>query len=202
MADERTDESGEGAFEIPAQPPPQERSLELPAVIIGDRGQKEAQPRVRLLPGRVPESVLLFPAYTLVGIATLIAGHFAVTTGEWNLLVTLLGWGLLLSWYWVYGVTFRYRRLLMKLFALVMSGLTAGSLTFVSAVRAGSLRAPAEGVLVVREAIWSMTLCAGLTGVSLVLILSHAVYFGRGYREKRDRGTTRPLKSPPPKARK
>ncbi len=190
MADESPDPKNSEPFEVPEQPPAAERSLELPAVIIGDRGEKDAPPPVRLLPGRVPKSVVLYPAYTLVAIALLIAGHFALTTGEWNFLVTLIAWGLLMAWYWVYGVSFQYRRRIMKLFSLLMSTATAATLTFVASLRATPLAVPTDGVLLTRDPIPALALVAILTSLSLLLVFSHLLYFGRSYREKRDHGTT------------
>lgn len=168
----------------PELAPPSERSLELPAVIIGERGSEEERPTARVLPGRMPESVVLYPAYTLVGAAALLTTHYSLNTGEWNPLMTFFGWGLLFCWYWVYGVAYRYRRWMMKFFALIMCVVTAGSLSVVAAVRSTSMAVPVDGVLVVRQAQPILFLAAGLTTLSLTLIITHVVYLGRGYRQK------------------
>lgn len=177
--DEQSDQSWD---EIP---PPEERSMELPAVIIGERGEEDEQPRTRVLPGRIPKHFVLYPAYAAVGLAALLATRFSLSTGEWHPMMTLAGWGLLYCWYWVYGVGYRYRRWFMKYFALLMSTVTAGSLIMVSAVRATSLAVPAESGLAVRDSEPMLFFVIGLTTLSLAAVFTHAVYLGRGYRQKR-----------------
>ena len=163
----------------------EERSLELPAVIIGDRGTQADQPRVRVLPGRVAPSVVLFPIYAAVGLAALLATNFAVETGEWHPVMTLLGWGLLYSWFWVYGVGYRYRRWMMKYFALLMATGTAAVLVMVTASRAASMLVPGSSGLVVRSAQPQLFVVIALTGATVVAAFVHVVYLGRGYRQKR-----------------
>ncbi len=170
--------------EVPELAPITERSLELPAVIIGDRGSEEERPAVRVLPGRLPESVVLYPAYTLVGAAALLTTHYSLDSGELSPLMTFFGWGLLFCWYWVYGVAYRYRRRMMKYFSLFMCGVTAGSLSVVTAVRSTSMAVPVDGELVVRGAQPILFFAAALTTLSLTLIITHVVYLGRGYRQK------------------
>lgn len=171
-------------FEVPEPPPAAERSLELPAVIIGDRGEKDAHPAVRLLPGRVPESLVLYPAYALALLAGLLGAHWGLTTGELSPFMILLAWSLLFCWYWVYGVAYRYRRWLMKTFALFMSIFTALALTFFAALRAASLYLPDPLELSLRGPQPVLFLVASLTVISLAAIVSHLVYLGRGYRQK------------------
>lgn len=171
-------------FQPPEPASIQERTLELPAVIIGDRGEDSAPLEVRLLPGRVHESLVLYPAYIAVGVAALLAAHFAFKTGEWNVLMTFLGWGLLYCWYWVYGVAYRYRRWIMKYFSFMMSLLTASSLAFVSALRAAATHVPTPEGLVLREPQPLIFLAAILTTLSAAAILAHMLFLGRGYREK------------------
>jgi hypothetical protein len=171
--------------EPPELAPITERSLELPAVIIGDRGSEEERPEVRVLPGRLPESTVLYPAYTLVGAAALLTTHYSLNSGEWSPLMTFFGWGLLFCWYWVYGVAYRYRRRMMKYFSLIMCVFTAGTLSVATAVRSTSMAVPVDGGLVVREAQPILFGAAALTTVSLTLIIAHVVYIGRGYRQKR-----------------
>lgn len=177
-------EQDEMREERPEAPPMVERSLELPAVIIGDRGSEEERPQVRVLPGRVPKSVVLYPAYTLVGASALLTTHFSLNSGEWSPLMTFFGWGLLFCWYWVYGVAYRYRRRLMKYFSLIMSGITAGSLIMITAVRGTSMAVPTEGELALRGAQPILFLASLLLTLSLAAIITHTVYLGRGYRQK------------------
>ncbi len=160
------------------------KSMELPAVIIGERGDDE-RPGVRVLPGRVPEHRVLHPAYLAVGAAAVLALYFSLNTGEWHPMMVGLGWGLLFCWYWVYGVGWRYRRRVMKYFALLMSTATALTLTFVTTARIGSMTVPEAGELIPRDGQPLLGVVAVLTMTSLIAVLAHAVYLGRGYRQKR-----------------
>ena len=169
---------------VPTEAPPASQSMELPAVIMGERGEEEEEPRVRILPGRVPKYYALYPAYAATGLAALVATHFSLASGEWHPLMTLVGWGLLFCWYWVYGVAYRYRRRLMKWFALSMSTLTAGSLVLISAVRATSMVVPDDGSLIVRNPQPLLIGAVVLTTLSLAAVFTHAIYLGRGYRQK------------------
>ncbi len=169
----------------PDLPPPEERSLELPAVIIGERGDDAEQLRYRVLPGRVSKHLVLYPAYAAVGLAGLLAAHFSIRSGEWHPLMTVVGWGLLFCWYWVYAVAYRYRRRFMKVFSLSMATLTAGSLVLVAALRSTSMAVPAGGELVIRQSQPLLIAVAVLTTLSLAAVFTHAIYLGRGYRQKR-----------------
>ncbi len=177
-----TDKPGDES--VPELPPPAERSMELPAVIIGERGDEEQRPRVRLLPGRVPKSVVLFPAYAAVGLAGLLATHFSLEYGEWHPAMTLLGWGLLCCWYWVYGVGHSYRRWLMKYFSLLMSTITAGGLIAFSAMRSRSMLVPGDEGMVLRSTVPTLFIVNALTISSLIAVFVHVFYLGRGYRQK------------------
>lgn len=191
MSDEPTSDETGTMETSPELPPPEETSLELPAVIIGERSdEEEEQPRVRILRGRVHQSLALYPAYGVAGLAGVLATHFSVNTGELHPVMILTGWGLLMCWYWVYGIAYRYRRRLMKPFALVMSVLTAGSLTLVAALRGTSMAVPQNGELALRDGQPMMFAVAALTTLSLAIVITHAVYLGRGYREKQLRDTT------------
>ena len=163
---------------------PASRSMELPAVILGDRGEDDEQPPVRVLPGRVPKYVALYPAYAAALLAGMLAVHFSLRTGEWHPLMPLLGWGLLWCWYWVYGVAYRYRRTIMKYYSLLVGAVTAGSLIMISAVRALAMPVPGEGSLVVRGPQPLLFAVAVLTTLSLAAVITHVVYLGRGYRQK------------------
>ncbi len=190
MSDDHTTEASPEMGEAPQLPPPEETSLELPAVIIGERRDESGPtPIVRLLRGRVHQSLVLYPAYGMVGLAGVLAAHFSVSTGELHPAMMLAGWGLLYCWYWVYGVAYRYRRWMMKYFALAMSVFTAASLTLVSALRGTSMAVPQNGELALRGAQPLLFAVAVLTTLSLAFVITHAVYLGRGYREKRLRDT-------------
>lgn len=158
-------------------------SMELPAVILGERGDRD-EPRVRVLPGRVPLYRVLHPAYAAVGIAGVLATYFSLGSGEWHPLMVLLGWGLLFCWYWVYAVAYRYRRKAMKYFSLLMGTVTAGSLTVVAAVRGTSMAVPEGGQLAIRSPRPVLFGVAVLTTLSLAAVFTHVLYLGRGYRQK------------------
>ena len=160
------------------------KSMELPAVILGDRGDDEG-PGVRVLPGRIPEHQVLHPVYLAVGIAAALALYFSISTGEWHPLMVGLAWGLLFCWYWIYAVGWRYRRRVMKYFALLMSTTTALTLTFVTTARIGLMPVPEAGELITRDEQPLLVVVAVLTMSSLVAVLVHTVYLGRGYRQKR-----------------
>lgn len=172
-------------FSIPEAPPLAERSMELPAVIIGDRGAERTAPEERLLPGRLPESVVLYPAYALSLSAGILVAHWSLSTGELNPVMALLAFALLFSWHWVYGVSYRYRRYMMKLIALVMITLTGTSLVFLMALRSLALYVPGDGGLELRSAQPSLSLAALLTALSVAGIFSHVLFLGRGYRKKK-----------------
>ena len=178
----------EGEQVPPKMPPVQEQSLELPAVIIGDRGDDDDRLEVRLLPGRIPKSLVLYPVYAAVGLAALLATHFSLRTGEWHPLMPLLGWGLLYCWYWVYGVAYRYRRWMMKFFALFMATVTAASLALVASVRSASMAVPTGEGLQLRPDQPILVAVTVLTLASLAAIYLHVIYLGRGYRQKRLHG--------------
>ncbi len=169
----------------PELPSPEETSLELPAVIIGERRDEAGEkPLVRVLRGRVYQSVVLYPAYVMALLAGVLATHFSVNTGEFHPVMVLVGWGLLYCWYWVYGVAYRYRRWMMKYFSLLMSVLTAASLTLVAALRGTSMMVPQNGELALRGTQPILFVVAALTTLSMAAVIAHAVYLGRGYREK------------------
>ena len=182
MDEEETTEDG-GEFDVPDPPPPERQSMELPAVILGDRGDDESPP-ARVLPGKVPKQLVLYPAYGAVALATVLAIRFSLHSAEWHPLMVSLAWGLLFCWYWVYGVAYRYRRRLMKYFALTVSAVTAGSLTFISAARATSMAVPDGADLVVRDTYPTLFITAALTTLSFAAVMTHVLYLGRGYRQK------------------
>lgn len=162
------------------------RSTEAAPVVLGERSGAVA-PAVRLLPGRVEASRVLYPGYLLVWVGAALASLFAWRRAEWHPLMVFVGWGVLFCWYWVYGVAYRYRRRLMKVLAVGMSALVGVVLIWVSATRAAPMRVPVDGVLVERGALLLPGLAAVATTLSLALLIAHLLYFGRGYREKRER---------------
>ena len=165
------------------------RSTELPVVVFQDDEvvrQSAEIPRVRLLPGRVPESVVLYPVYVLVLGGGLLAARFALTTHEWSAPVILLAWFVLFLWVWFYGVAYRYRRPLLKYTSLLaIVGLT-GALSYFSIERAAAQQAMVgPGELAVRGVAKSLYVVAGGNAVALGLLVAHLVFLGRGYRRKK-----------------
>lgn len=182
MADQETTDTGAapGPRDVEA---PDNPSMELPAVILGDQGEED-EPKVRVLPGRVPMYKVLHPAYVAVAVAGVLATYFSLSSGEWHPLMVLVGWGLLFCWYWVYAVAYRYRRRIMKYFSLAMGTLTAASLTLAATVRGTSMAVPEGADLVIRSPRPLLFVVAGLTTLSLAAIFTHVIYLGRGYRQK------------------
>lgn len=163
--------------------------MELPAVIMGERGEAEQRPKTRLLPGRIPKYIVLYPAYAAVAIAGFLATHFSIQSSEWHPTMTVLGWGLLFCWYWVYGVAHRYRRWLMKYFSLLMGTATVFALVMATAARSRSMLVPGDDAMVLRSAVPALFAVNALTLLSLVALFAHALYLGRGYRQKQLRDT-------------
>lgn len=163
--------------------PEGDRSKELPTVILGDHGEQK-RPRVRLLPGKVAEHLVLRPAYAVAAAAGAVATYFAVDTGEWHPAMVIGGWALLICWYWVYGIGYRYRRWLMKYFSVLMSTITAATLAVVTSVRAAAMAVPQGGELVPRGPQPLLYASAALTLISFGAVFAHVVYLGRGYRQK------------------
>lgn len=197
MADDETTDPP-SASDPPEVDRPDNPSMELPAVILGDRGDQQ-QPRVRVLPGKVPMHKVLHPAYIAVGIAGVLATYFSLSSGEWHPLMVVAGWGLLFCWYWVYGVGYRYQRRIMKYFSLLMGTATAASLTLVATVRGTSMAVPDSGSLTFRGPRPILFGVAILTTLSLAAVVTHVVYLGRGYRQKtvnRDNGEATELSEP------
>ncbi|MFU8802473.1 MAG: hypothetical protein ACNA8W_01570 [Bradymonadaceae bacterium] len=165
-------------------PSPAGRSTELPVVVIGEEGGR-VKPAVRLLPGRVDVSHVLYPTYLLIIGAGSLAVNFAVNTGEWSAPVVALGWGLLFAWHWVYGVTYRYRRWLLKSFTLLVSLFMGLGLSFLAWERAQPQEIPVAGSLVMRGQVTLLEFVWLATAMSSLLLILHVLVLGRGYREKR-----------------
>ncbi|RAL24930.1 hypothetical protein DL240_01600 [Lujinxingia litoralis] len=178
------------SFSDPPESAPETRTTEAPRVVLGERGEA-ARPEVRLLPGRIKASRLLYPAYLLVWVGAGLASLFAWARAEWHPLMVFVGWGALFCWYWVYGVAYRYRRSLMKVMAVGMSVLMGLVLIWVSLTRAAPMRVPQGGELVERGALVLPGAAGVATALSLAVVLAHLLYFGRGYREKRARDSVR-----------
>lgn len=186
MSDEHDEQTPPEGLEAPADA---SVSTELPVVVLGDSEDERVTtevPRERLLQGRLPERVVLYPIYALNVLAGLIAMQFAFTTKEWSALVVGLAWFLLYVWYWFYGVAYRYRRPLLKYSSvIVILGLTV-SLAYFSIERAQPQMAMvARTQLVERGEASSLYWVAIFTLIASGLLIAHLVFLGRGYRRKR-----------------
>jgi hypothetical protein len=167
-------------------PPPPGQATELPVVVLGGESGR-VKPMVRLLPGRVYISVVLYPIYVLIVVAAIVAVNFALQTAEWSPSVVALAYGLFFCWNWVYGVAYRYRRWLLKFMALTASLFMGLSLTYLVWERAQAQLVPIDGRLVMRAAEASLDVVWFATLLSTILLLLHVLILGRGYREKRAR---------------
>ncbi len=129
--------------------------------------------------GRLPLRWVLHPVYAVTLLCAGLVAWFSYRTGEWHPIASLTGWSILAAWYWLYGLSYRYRRRWMKLFATFMASITAASLTLVSALRFRSMEIPVDGFLEPRPAQPLLLLVAILTTLSLAAIIAHLVYLGR-----------------------
>ena len=142
----------------------------------------------RALRGRVNARWFVYPVYGLVVGSGGIVCLTIWTTREWAMGPVILAWGVLLVWCRLYTLTWRYRR-------RILGGLTVVStfalhLVLIAATweRAGAKAlAGHHRRLELTEHAWSPGLGAGavMLGLSLVLLLLHWAWFGRGWREKR-----------------
>lgn len=159
-------------------------SQELPVVVLGELDEPAEQPRARLLPGRVPPKWILYPAMVLQLVAGLIALLFAFGSAEWAPTPILLTWLSLILWTWFYGIAYRYRRVLLKYGATLTLIATSFAVAAFCLDRGARQLAFDGQRLTERAAAPSLTLAAVLTVGAACLIVSHIVFFGRGYREK------------------
>jgi len=119
----------------------------------------------------------LYPAYILTLAAGGLAAKFALRSEEWSTAPVMLAWSLLFVWYWLYGVAFRYRRPVLKYFAL------AGALGFGGLLCAFCLdRAPPQLAVqpdgaAVRTLEMDLVWAGLATGVTVVLIGVHVILF-------------------------
>lgn len=169
------------------EPAPQSRSTELPIVVIGEEGGR-IKPAVRLLPGRINVSFILYPIYALILGAGALAVNFALHSGEWSPSVIATAYGLLFAWHWVYGVTYRYRRWFLKSFCVLISLFMGLSLSYLMWERAQPQLIPLDGRLVERGEVAVLEIVGLATILSALLLLAHVLILGRGYREKQVHG--------------
>lgn len=162
-----------------------ETSQELPIVVLGEADSLSSQPRARLLQGRFPANYFILPAMGLNIIAGAIAVFFSLHNPEWTPWSIGTTWFVLYIWTWFYGVAFKYHRSLLwwsSLFAIL--GLSV-LIAFFCIDKAAAQYTPGPNGLMWREGNFSLWISAVLTMLASLSILSHFVFFGRGYREKK-----------------
>lgn len=159
-------------------------SIEIPVVLLGEAGESGTGPR--LLQGRISESVVLYPCYALVSLSGLIALNFAMESPEWASLPVAVGWFALFNWYWFYGVAYRYRRRVLK-YTSVLTLIGFSVALSMICVDRGKAQIAFDGEHIGhRDPETGLYWAAVFVIVALVLLLTHVVFLGRGYRRKRD----------------
>lgn len=163
-------------------------STELPAVVFGDDETliSSELPRVRVLPGRLHEAWILYPIYALVLGAGVIAVEFALRTHEWSAIVVGLAWFLLYVWNWFYGIAYRYRRRVLKYTSvIVILGLTAALAYF--SIERGQPQLAMTDLSELRDRPEAASLYGAAVAavVAAGLLITHLLFLGRGYRQKK-----------------
>lgn len=154
--------------------------------MLGDSdGSDAASPRQRMLQGRVAERWLLYPIYVLVLISAGLSIDYAIFNPEWAVGPTVAAWGMLFTWYWFYGVAYRYRRRVLKYFSVTVLIVLTWCLSLLCFDRARPQVAAVADVLVERPNIASLYWAGVLTIVAVSLLAVHVLVLGRGYRQKK-----------------
>ena len=186
-AQEAAARSGEHRLEIEHEQDRASVSMELPAVVLGTNVGKSLQEVQRVLPGRIPSSVLFYPIYLLLVISGGIAGNVALDTEEWSFFVVALAWFLAFSWNWLYVIAWEYRRRLLEMFSLLNAIVMQLGLAALAIDRGAPQRvANPRRELVERGHIASLDWVAGILTVCVFLLLLHFFWFGRGWRTKQE----------------
>lgn len=159
-----------------------ESSQELGIVVLG--GSDQIRPKARLLPGRFPPSFFTIPAMIAIIIAGIIAVIFAIQTEEWSPWTIASTWFVLYVWTWFYGVAYKYRRFILRWLSMGAFIFLSCGISFFCIDRAAPQYIVGPDGLVMRELVFSLWISAILTLGAAAILLSHFVFFGRGYREK------------------
>jgi hypothetical protein len=141
-------------------------------------------PARRLLQGRIDSRFCLYPCYLLLFAAGICAVTFTAHSNHWVAAPVALAWCCLIMWYWLYNIAYRYRRRFFRLICSTSIWTTSAGLCILASDRAraqiesssqqGLQEAAATGLVWA----WILTLIAAL------ILVSHVLFFGRGYREK------------------
>ena len=132
--------------------------------------------------GRVDDRWVLYPSYTLSILAGLIATNAAFELPGWVPGPVFAGWAVLVGWIWLYSVGYRYRRPVMTWFSFTATIGMGSLLTWVALDRAPPQLAPAGTDTTVRMLLPELMWAGAFTGGTVVLILLHALFLGRGRR--------------------
>jgi hypothetical protein len=132
--------------------------------------------------GRVDDRWILYPSYTLSILAGLIATNTAFELSGWKAGPVFAGWAVLVGWIWLYSIGYRYRRPIMTWFSFAAIMLLGPFLTFVALDRAPPQLVASGQETALRSMLSELVWVGGFTGGTVVLILLHALFLGRGRR--------------------
>ena len=141
-------------------------------------------PARRLLQGRIDSRYCLYPCYLLLFAAEICALTFTVHGNHWVPGPVALAWSCLIAWYWLYGVAYRYRRRFFRLICCTSIWTTTAGLCILSADRAQAQVAMSNQHAADQSAASGLIWAWVLTLIPSLVLVSHVLFFGRGYREK------------------
>ncbi len=121
----------------------------------------------------------LYPAYGLTVLGGGLALRFTLETYEWSILPVALAWGLLLAWHWLYGVSVRYRRPVLRYLSGLADMAMGGLLMAFALERAAPQQVALEGGMGFRNLSMPLIGAACATGLSTALVLLHALVVSR-----------------------
>lgn len=163
-------------------------SQELPRVTLGERSREEKPIRERILPGRISLTPFGWAMTLPIMLSALLALWFSWHHGgEWSIWMVLLAWSLVWLWKWLYMEAWTYQRTLLKYLSSFMYLIMATGLAFICHDRAPAQEVWLRGELVERPVALSLMVTAVLLALSCLVLLSHLVWFGRGWRIKKSR---------------
>jgi hypothetical protein len=166
-----------------ASPGP-DASVEWPTVVLGDPSTRTGErARKRLIPGRVPLHWLSWPMQASCGLSGALVLRAVAEHGEWELLPVLTAWIMLAAWHWMYAMAWDYRRWLLRWTSILACLLMDIALALVCLDRAPEQEVVRAGALITRPMVLEWQLAGMLLIVSLALLITHIVWFGRGWRE-------------------
>ncbi len=161
-------------------------STELPAVVLGTRVGESMEGVVRVLPGRITPSLIFYPIYLLLVIAFGFAINVSLDTNEWGFVPVVITFAVLFLWNWLYVVTWEHQRTILKYTSAAMAlGMEVVVALLCTDRAAPQLVANAQAELTDRAAIDRLDWVATILFACVVLLISHLLFFGRGYRAKR-----------------